>query len=303
MDLLSAMEVYVRVAECRSFSRAAESLDQANAATTTWVRNLERHLGVTLINRDTRRFGLTEEGQAYLLHAREILARVARADDEVRRRAGRPAGRLHLQASVSLGSALLCPRLPDFAKAYPGIRTSLSLGSAAGRSTDQAFDVALRLDATPEPDLLTESVCESAHVVCFAPSWKGVLPPHPRDIEPRACIGVLQPGQPASRPWEFIRGDESVQVRPGGALHFNSGHDALAAALAGVGVACVLDLLACHHLRSGALVRAYADWQMPVRVLHFVSPRSRAGSPQVRAFTEFFGQSIGRHGGHGGAAM
>src|ERR1700742_687909 len=77
IDRLWGMEVFVRVADCGSFSRAAESLDLANATVTACVRNLERHLDVPLIDRDTRRLRLTEEGQALLLRARELLESAA----------------------------------------------------------------------------------------------------------------------------------------------------------------------------------------------------------------------------------
>ena len=91
MDRLWAMEVFVRVAECGKFSRAAESLNLANATVTGCVRNLERHLGVTLINRDTRRLRLTEEGQLFLVRARTAAGRGAhrRRNPYARRRAGR----------------------------------------------------------------------------------------------------------------------------------------------------------------------------------------------------------------------
>src|SRR5690606_19800097 len=71
MDRLWGMEIFVRVVECGSFSKAAESLNLANATVTSNLRNLEKHLGVTLIQRNTRHLRLTEEGQAFLPRCRE----------------------------------------------------------------------------------------------------------------------------------------------------------------------------------------------------------------------------------------
>ena len=75
MDKLWAMEVFVRVMECGSFSRAAESLDLANATVTSSLRNLEKHLGVTLIQRNTRHLRLTEEGELFLPTCHEVIFR------------------------------------------------------------------------------------------------------------------------------------------------------------------------------------------------------------------------------------
>jgi LysR family transcriptional regulator for bpeEF and oprC len=129
MDRLWAMEVFVRVAECGSFSRAADSLDLANATLTTCVRNLERHLDVTLINRDTRRFQLTEEGQTYLQRARELLESVARTEEEIRAQVGDPRGRLHIEVPISLGNALVFPALPEFARRHPDITAAIAVSN------------------------------------------------------------------------------------------------------------------------------------------------------------------------------
>ena len=129
MDVLWAMKMFVRVAETGSFSRAAESLDVANPTATTCVRNLERHLHITLIDRTTRRFRLTEQGQRYLLGAREALETIARAEEEARLTSSGLTGRLHIETTIGLGQYLLSPQLAVFARRYPEITTSVWLGS------------------------------------------------------------------------------------------------------------------------------------------------------------------------------
>src|SRR5690606_25892556 len=108
MDRLWAMEVFVRVAEARSFSRAAESLDLANATVSSCVRNLERHLGVTLIHRDTRHLSLTAEGARLLPQAKQLLASVGRIEDDVRSSLGSLRGSLQVEMPISIGNALVC---------------------------------------------------------------------------------------------------------------------------------------------------------------------------------------------------
>jgi LysR family transcriptional regulator for bpeEF and oprC len=281
------MEVFVRVAECGSFSRAAESLDLANATVTTCVRNLERHLDVTLINRDTRRLRLTEEGQVYLQRARELLEAVTRTEEELRTQVGELRGRLHVEAPISMGHALLCPALPAFAQRYPDISTAVSLSNQPHHMIERAIDVAIRMDHVEDADLVAKPIYQSRYVLCCEPDMAATLPPHPGDLERRRCIGILPEERRYTNPWLLKKGEDALEIRPDGALHFNSSDAVLMAAKAGVGVTCVLDVFANRYLAEGSLVQVYPDWETVVKTFFVVMPKSRVGSAKVKAFTDF----------------
>ena len=281
------MEVFVRVAECGSFSRAAESLDLANATVTTCVRNLERHLDVTLINRDTRRLRLTEEGQTFLARARELLEAVARSEEEVRTQVGELRGRLRVETPISLGHALLCPALAEFAKRYPDISTTVSLSNQRHHLIERGIDIAIRMDYVEDADLVARPIYESRYVVCCAPELVAALPPHPSGLDPRHCIGILPEERHFANPWALKKDDEEIEIRPDGPLHFNSSDAVLMAAQRGVGLACVLDVFANRALADATLVRVYPDWTTAVKTFFVVMPKSRVGSAKVKAFIDF----------------
>jgi LysR family transcriptional regulator for bpeEF and oprC len=281
------MEVFVRVAECGSFSRAAESLDLANATVTTCVRNLERHLDVTLINRDTRRLRLTEEGQTYLLRARDLLEAVTRTEEEIRTQVGELRGRLHIETPISLGHALLCPALPEFARRYPDISAALILSNQPHHIIERGIDIAIRMDHVEDADLVARPIYESRYIVCCTPEMLATLPEHPADLDRRRCIGILPEERRFVNPWSLEKGEEKLEVRPEGPLHFNSSDALLMAAERGVGVTCVLDVFANRRLAEGTLVQAYADWQTALKTFYVVMPKSRVGSAKAKAFTDF----------------
>ncbi len=287
IDKLWAMEVFVRVAECGSFSRAAESLDLANATVTTCVRNLEKHLNVTLINRDTRRLRLTEEGQLYLPRARELLQSLAQTEEEVRTRMGELRGWLHVETPISLGHALLCPALPEFARRYPDISAAVTLTNQPHHMIERAIDVAIRMDHVEDADLVARPIYESPYVLCCAPELASKLPAHPGQLDPKLCLGILPEERQHPNRWRLTKGEEDIDLRPEGPLHFNSSDAVLAAAEGGVGVACTLDIFALRNLREGTLVQVYPDWQLPKKTFFLVTPKTRANSVKVRAFTEF----------------
>ncbi|KWT97046.1 MULTISPECIES: LysR family transcriptional regulator [unclassified Variovorax] len=281
------MEVFVRVAECGSFSRAAESLDLANATVTTCVRNLERHLDVTLINRDTRRLRLTEEGQTFLLRARELLEAVSRTEDEIRSQVGQLRGRLHVEMPISLGHALLCPALPEFAKRYPEISTALTLTNQRHHVIERGIDLAIRMDQVEDADLIARPIYEGRYVVCCAPELVASLPAHPGDLDRRKCIGILPEERRFVNPWPLKKGEEEIEIRPDGPLHYNSSDALLIAAERGVGVTCVLDVFVNRQLADGTLVQVYPEWDTAVKTFYVVMAKSRVGSAKVKAFTDF----------------
>jgi LysR family transcriptional regulator for bpeEF and oprC len=288
MDILWAMKVFVRVAETGSFSRAAETLDVANPTATTSVRNLERHLRVTLIDRTTRRFRLTEQGQRYLVRAREALETIARAEEEARLTKSEMSGRLHIETTIGLGQSLLSPQLPVFARRYPEITTAVWLGNQPQNLIEEAIDVALRVGYVEDADVVARPVCDLQYVLCCSPGVAATLPAHPAELDPRLCIGNLSEERHSVRPWRLSHDGETIELRPNGPLHFNSGADELVAAKAGMGVACVLDMLTHDHIDNGSLIQVYSEWCATERkTLYVVVPKSRLGSAKVKAFTDF----------------
>jgi LysR family transcriptional regulator, regulator for bpeEF and oprC len=292
IDKLWAMEVFVRVAESGSFSRAAESLHIATATVTTCVRKFERHLGVTLISRDTRRFRLTEQGQMLLVNARETLRLVARTEEELHSQVGELGGTLHVDSPVSIGHRIICPLLPAFAGQYPAVKVSITLVTLPRSVIEHAVDVAVRFGEVEDADLVARPLFETAYVVCCTPAQLAALPPHPSDLDRTQCMGLLPGNTRHPAPWRLERDDLRVAFQPEGSLHFNTSEAALAAARSGHGLAYVPEVLAAPELESGVLVRAYPEWTGPLSTVYLATTRHGAMSAKVRAFIEFMCSAV-----------
>lgn len=287
MDRLWAMEVFVRVAECGSFSRAAEALDLANATVTTCIRNLERHLEATLIHRDTRRLHLTEEGELFLSRAKEVLRVVEEAESEVQTCQGQLRGPLTIEIPISIGHALVCPALSDFAARYPQITTAVTLTNQPHHLIERAIDIAIRMDRVEDADLVARPIYETSYKVCCTAAVAATLPIHPKDLDPKRCLGVLSEERRSSGSWKLTRGDEHITVNPQGPLHLNSSDALVLAACQGGGVVHLLDIFVNRALASGELVQIYPEWTMAAKTFYAVTTKSRATSAKVRAFTDF----------------
>jgi len=282
------MEVFVRVMECGSLSRAAESLDLANATVTSSLRNLETHLGVTLIQRNSRHLHLTEEGQLFLPRCLEILKNVSRAEAELKGRATDVSGTLRVEAPFAVGQNLICPVLADLARRHPGLSISMTLTNSPHNLVERATDVAIRMDRVEDADLVGRPIYEARYLVCATPAMAGALDvSSPRSLDPARCLGMLAEGSHAPNPWVFTQGDDEVQIQPQGPLHFNNTESLIQAALQEVGLIHVLDVFVADLIDQGKLVALFPDWQTGKRTFHAVTVKSRFAAPKVRAFVDF----------------
>jgi len=292
MDKLWAMQVFVRVMECGSLSRAAESLDLANATVTTSLRNLEAHLGTTLIQRNSRHLHLTEEGRIFLPHCQEILRNVARAETDVKRQGSDVAGTLRVEAPFAIGHNLLCPALIELTRRHPGLSVSVALTNDTHNLIERATDVAIRMDRVEDADLVGRPIYEAQYIVCGTPEVVGAMQAAmraatPSDLDPARCLGLFAEGHHTPNPWHFSKDGNAVVVNPVGPLSFNNTAALIQAALQNVGLIYVLDVFVSDLIKRGELVELFPDWQTSKRTFHAVTVKSRFAAPKVRAFIDF----------------
>lgn len=290
MDRLWAMQVFVRVVEAGSLSRAATQLDLANASVTTCIRNLEAHLGVTLLQRNTRHVTPTDEGLSYYDRCRDILALVETADASAAPAAGgRLAGTLRVELPIAVGHLIIGPALTDFARAHPGLQVRVNLTNSVDNLIRHGVDVAIRMDEIEDEDLVARRIYEARHVLCASPGFLRAAgtPGHPKEIEPGRCFGFAATLSSRPRPWVFSRGGETLKIAPAGNLCFNSSDALLRSAARGAGFVYVLDVLAQSYLARGELAAVLPDWETAAQTFYAVYPRSRFIPPRVRLFADF----------------
>lgn len=294
MDRLWAMEVFTRVTECGSFSRAAESLNLANATVTSCVRNLEKHLGVTLLQRNTRHLRLTDAGGRFHARCKVLLEGVRAAEQEAAQAHAEVRGTLNVEAPIAIGQALLLPALPSFLAEHPGLSVNVNLTNQPHALIERGIDIAIRMDVVEEADLVARPLYGASYIVCGRPDVVDELrAQHPSDLDPSRCLGLSPDGRPTLQPWLFARAGEESIVRPAGRLSFNSSDALVNAACQGLGLICVLDLFVRNELASGRLVAIFDEWEHGGRVFHLVSAKSSFVSPKLKVFSDFLLDVVG----------
>jgi len=289
MDQLQAMRVFARVAEHGSFARAATTLDLSRAMASSYVAQLEKHLGTRLLHRTTRKVSVSPQGAIYLEHCRRILAEIEAADDQLRLARDRPQGKLRVDVPVAFGRYLLLPAIPQFTKRYPEISLEVRFNDHYVDLQGEGVDVAVRVGKVRSPDLIARRVSTSRVVTCAAPKYlaRAGIPREPDELRKHRLIGFLR--REAVRPseWQFRQGNGTQSIRLPMALSFNTVEALSISALEGEGIVQQLDLLVGGYVTEGRLVELLREYSCEGPPLSVVYPRATQHLAKVRVFAEF----------------
>ena len=171
MNTLEAMQVFVRVAEQASFTRAAESLGMLKATVSVAVQQLESSLGTRLLHRTTRKVQMTLDGQLYYERCKELLAEVDSLQSMFQQSGQALRGRLRVDMPSGLARLYVIPRLPEFLNAHPQIEFELSTTDRLVDPIQEGFDCVLRIGAPRDPQLIVRPLGRLAFINCASPDY------------------------------------------------------------------------------------------------------------------------------------
>lgn len=292
MDRIKAMQVFVRIVEANSFTKAAETLNLPRASLTASMQALEAHLGARLLQRTTRRLSLTPEGDAYYQQCAAILAAIDAAEAPfLGGQGGAPQGLLRVELAGTLGRARIVPRLAEFRAAFPKIALTISMSDRLVDLTQEGLDCALRVGALQDSSLVARPLGSMRFLVAASPAY---LAAHgtPATLEELAeHEGIVHFSGRTGRPfdWELETGGALHKLALRSAIAVNDAQANLSCALQGLGLAQVGRYQARPYLESGELVEVLpgvAPTSMPVSLLY---PQGRMASPRLQAFAHWLG--------------
>ena len=285
---LPDLAAFARIAELKSFRRAAQALNVSPSAVSHALRNMETRLGVRLLHRTTRSVALTEAGERLLARLRPALDDIDVALSEVKGFRDRPAGRLRINMSRASARMLVAPRLASFMATYPEVRLEIATDDALTDIVAGGFDAGVRLDESLQGDMVAVRLGGPQRmVVAGSPGYfaRYGRPAAPADLAGHACFRLRWPSG-ALLPWEFERDGRAVRVEVAGPLIVDDVLVQHRAALDGAGLAYVLEDHVAEELASGALETVLDDWCPPFPGFHLYYPSRRQVSPALRAFID-----------------
>lgn len=292
-DLFPAIAAFARVAHHGSFTRAAAELGVSPSALTQTVRMLERRLSVRLLDRNTRRVGITELGRRFLLEAQPGLAALAAAVtgiDEVR---DQPSGLLRLALSNFIAKLLVLPHLSDFMDAYPQITLELACDNRFVDLIGDGFDAGIRLGESLAQDMVALPIGGPLRLATFAaPAYvkKYGAPQRPEDLQRHRCMNIRMEGSGAIYRWEYQHDGRGFDIETPNTLVSNDPDVVMAATLAGQGIACSFERGVERELAEGTLLPLLQDWWPTFPGFHLYYPNRQLLPRKLRVFIDFLQQ-------------
>lgn len=283
--------VFVKVVQAGSFSAAARLLGLPTSTVSNRVAMLEKRLGITLLQRTTRRLKLTEDGALYFQHAAVGLGHLLEAEAALTESVGEPTGLLRVTAPADVGDRLLSGILTRMRRLHPKVRIELVLMNRYVDLVAEGIDVAIRTGDLKDSSLIARQVGLARWVPFAAPEYLASAPPldTPQALRHHACLQFTPLGREA---WTLTGPGGSVVIPLSGQVMVNDVRVVRSMVLSGEGVALLPRYLCRDECAAGRLVQVLPAWHAKADPLHLVYPRQRFMPPKLRAFIELAAEEL-----------
>jgi DNA-binding transcriptional LysR family regulator len=293
MDRITGVQLFVRIVETGSFSRASADLGVTQPTATKHVAALEAKLGARLLNRNTRGVSATEIGALYYEKCKAIQRELEEADNLAALLQSTVGGTLRISTSVAFGRRIATPIALAFMRAHPEVSIDLSFDDRYVNLVEQGVDVALRMGRLADSSLGARWIGLNPWLVAAAPEYlaRAGTPRSPDELARHACL-VYSSVQGDDR-WQFTDAAGRRSSTPvAGPLRSNNLSAVLAAARAGHGLAALPWYVARESVADGSVVPVLEGYALPSQELHAVYPSPKLVPSKVAAFIDFMKQTL-----------
>jgi DNA-binding transcriptional LysR family regulator len=304
-DHTAALRAFHMIARHASFTRAAAVLEVTPSALSQTMRQLEQRLGVRLLQRSTRKVGLTEAGQLFLERIAPALADIDSAVEALRQHADHPAGTLRITSSQSLFDQLIAPMAGDFLRRYPDVTLDLVVDSALTDLVAEGVDAGIRLGERLARDVVAVPLGGPVRaVVAGSPAYfaQHGRPQHPHELQHHACARFRYNGSGAIYRWEFAHKSGALkagaqrgrwfEIDVTGPLITNEPTLQIHAALDGLLLVHALEPMVREHIAAGRLQTVLDSWLPPFEGFYLYYPSRLQVPPKLRAFIDFLRERL-----------
>ncbi len=287
MDRLEAMRLFTRVVDRRSFTQAAHDLDVPRSTVTQVIQQIEKRLGVRLLQRTTRTVMPTLDGEAYYRRCLAILDDIEDAEGAFS--GAVPKGTLRVEVQGTIARHFLMPGLPEFLAKYPDIQIAMSESDRWVDVVREGVDCVLRYGALRDSDLVARVVTTLEHITCAAPAYleRHGCPQTPDDLANHRAVGLRSLSTGALAPFEFVHDQGVTRIDVPSRFSVTGTESYLDGVRRGLGLAQMPLFHVQRDLAEGHLQRILPDHPVPNVPVSVLYPRNRQLSPRVRVFIDW----------------
>ena len=287
MSHWAEMRTFVRVVEAGSISKAADQIGIAKSGVSRRLADLERRLGVKLINRTTRRSSLTEAGETYYRGAIRLLGDLDELDATIVDTSGHLRGTLRLAVPLTFGLNHLSPAIEAFLASHPELDVHIHFSDRRIDLVEQGIELAIRIADLDDSSLQARPICPVRMVICASQQYLSAhgTPSHPAELPGHRLLRYDAGG---ASPLRLKDSDGNEHAIPGGArIVANNGDFLVDMAAAGHGICAMPTFIAWQALQAGTLEPILEDHPQDPLTAWAVYPRTRFLSHRARAFIDF----------------
>lgn len=288
MNRWEGLDEFVAVAESGSFSAAANRLGVSASHVSRQVARLEDCLQTRLLHRSTRRVSLTEPGQTFLHHCRNLIDARDEAWRAVSDLSGQPKGLLRMSCAVAYGERYIVPLVNRFMAQHPQLAVDIQLTNRMLDLLEHGLDLTIRLGRVGDPRLIATRLAPREMFLCASPGYLA-RQPAPATLAELTQHNCLVGSNDC---WAFAEEGKEIEVRVSGNWRCNSGTAVLDAALRGFGLCQLPDYYVHPHLASGELVSLLDAHRPPNTAVWALYPPQRGLSPKVSLLVDFLRQHL-----------
>ena len=285
------LAVLAKVVDLNGFSAAARALGVPKAAVSRAIADLEAGLGVRVLERTTRRLGLTPAGRLLYPHAKRVVEETDAARAAIAKLHAPVAGPLRVVADPTYGRVLLTPLVPRFLEAFPDLPLEVALDN---ETVGEGWDVAIRPQPAPDPTIVRRLLGAPPALLCATASYlqQHGLPLRPEDLRTHDLLTPEASDLPEFR-LRLERGSQRAEVPLAPKLAINDPAVLHAATAAGLGIGLLPEFLCRQGLATGRLKSVLPEWTLPpAAALYALYPASLETDPRVQRFVDFLAANI-----------
>lgn len=286
MDKLTAIKVFLSIADTGSFTKTSEQLEISKPMITRYVALMEEWLNARLFQRTTRRVSLTEAGEQAVIFCQKITQLTVEMEQEMLAKQGELRGLIRISSNGSFGASHLTQAINRFLAQYPKINIQLDLSDRLVDLIAERIDLAVRITNTPDPNLIARKVADCHSSLVATPIYLAEFgePEQPEDLKSHRYLTHANINR---REWRFIKAGQEVLLELSSQFTTNESGALLTSVLEGNGIAMLPNYMVSELIKEGKLKAVMSDWQLPRYSIYIMYPSRHKLPLAVRRLIDF----------------
>ncbi|WP_345816732.1 LysR family transcriptional regulator (plasmid) [Paraburkholderia sp. PREW-6R] len=292
IDRLQAMQIFVKVVELNSFSRASEALGIPRATATTIIKNLESHLHVSLMHRTTRKLNVTAVGAHYYQLCRRILADIIESEDAMANLSNGPTGPLYVDMPPFVGRRLVAPRVAEFIGRYPKVELNIRLTDSASPFFAANVDCIICASCMANADYITRPLGDLQMVTAASPEYLRAhgVPRVLEDLQDHHVVSYYSGWSGTATLHNYRVERKRVELKLKRSVLLSDIEASVDSTVGGAGIIQAPNLLIESFLKSGRLVELFPQWKPASVPMAMQYTEDRHLVAKVRAFADWIAE-------------